>query len=137
MPSADSGPGFTDTFGIGQAVGRLSNGSRKTGKGAFLVLAGTLTDDESVEVIVQCRFQGADGAMALTNKRLLIVNAREWNPDITPVDLEPGLTVQGWQDERTAALVFERDGAELVVDKIGDRELVQDLVSRVRARVDG
>ena len=38
-------------------------------------------------------------------------------------------------NERSAALVFERDGAELVVDKIGDREVVQDPVGQVRARV--
>lgn len=136
MPNAESGPGLTDTFGIGQAVSRLSNGSRNAGKGAFLVLTRTLFDDEVVEVVVQCRYRGADGAMALTNKRLLIVNAREWNPDVTPVALEPGLTVQGWQDERSAALVFERGGAELVVDKISDREVVQDLVGRVRARIE-
>jgi len=137
MPSAESGPGLTDTHGIGQAVGRLSNGSRKTGKAAFLVLAMVLDADETVEVVAQGRYQGADGAMALTNKRLVIVNSREWNPDVMPVSLEPGLTVRGWQDERTAALVFERDGAELVIDRIGDREVVQDLVGRVRARVDG
>lgn len=137
MPSAESGPGLTDPFGIGQAVSRLSNSSRRAGKGAFLVLAGALDDDEHVEVIAQCRYRGADGAMALTNKRLLIINSREWQPDVTPVGLEPGLTVHGWQDERTAALVFDRDGAELVVDKIGDREVVQDLVARVRARVGG
>ena len=136
MPNAESGTGRIDTSGIGQAVSRLSNGSRNAGKGAFFVLACTLDDDEIVEVVVQCRYRGADGAMALTNKRLLIVNARQWNPDVTPVALESCLTVQGWQDERSAALVFERGGAELVVDKIGDREVAQDLVGRVRARVE-
>ena len=37
-------------------------------------------------------------------------------PDIVlPVGLEPGLTVQGWQDERHAALVFTRDEADTAI----------------------
>ena len=137
MPDASTGPGLTDSHGLGAAIGRLANSSRKTGKAAFMVLAVSLEEGETVEVAAQCRFRGADGAMALTDRRLLVVNAREWNPDITPVGLEPGLTVQGWQDGGSAALVFSRDGHDLIVDQIGDLAIAQELAGQVRARVGG
>ena len=120
--------------GLGEAVGRLSGSARKAGNAAFFVLAMSLEPGERVETVVQCRYRGANGAMALTDRRLLIVNARQWHPDVTPVGLEAGLTVRGWQDERTAALVLSRDGHELVVDKIGDRAAAQQIAGAVRAR---
>ncbi len=134
MPDAAAGPGLTDSAGLGAAIGRLGNASRKLGKSAFMVLACTLDTDERVEVVVQGRFLGAAGVMALTDRRLLIVNAREWNPDVMPVGLEPGLTVKGWQDGGTAALVLARDGHELVVDRIADLDVVQQIVTQIRAR---
>ncbi len=102
-----------------------------------MVLACSLEEGERVEAVVQCRFLGADGAMALTDRRLLIVNAREWNPDVMPVGLEPGLTVQGWQDGGSAALVFARDGHELVVDRIGDLGGRQEITKKIRTRAGG
>ncbi len=137
MPDAASGPGLTDPAGLGAAVGRLSGGARKAGHAAFMVLARSLEEGEMVSVVAQCRFRGAPGAVALTDRRLLVVNAREWEPDVLPVGFEPGLTVQGWQDERHAALVFSRDGHDLVIDRIGDRALAQEVAAGVRARVGG
>jgi len=134
MPDAVSGPGITDSAGLGLAVGRLAGSSRKAGRSAFMVLACNLEDGETVQAVVQCRFRGAAGAMALTDRRLLIVNAREWNPDVIPVGLEPGLTVQGWQDGGSAAIVLGRDGHEIVIDRISDLDLVQEIVGEIRSR---
>lgn len=102
-----------------------------------MVLARVLEEDEKIAVVASCRFLGAPAALALSDRRLLVVNAREWEPDIVPVALEPGLTVQGWQDERHAALVFARGGHEIVVDRISDRAMAQEIASGVRARVGG
>jgi hypothetical protein len=134
MPDASAGGELIDPAGLGEAVSRLSSGARKAGNAAFFVLAMALEPGERVETVVQCRYRGADGAMALTDRRLLIANARQWQPDLTPVGLEAGLTVRGWQDERSAALVFGRDGHELVVDKIGDRAAAQQIAEAVRTR---
>ncbi len=134
MPDASAGGELIDPAGLGEAVSRLSGGARKAGNAAFFVIAMALEPEERVETVVQCRYRGADGAMALTDRRLLIANARQWQPDLTPVGLEAGLTVRGWQDERSAALVFGRDGHELVVDKIGDRALAQQIAAAVRTR---
>jgi hypothetical protein len=86
-------------------------------------------------VLFPCCFLGAPGCVALTDRRLLLVTAREWRPDVMTIRLEPGLEVQGWQDERTAALVFSAGGDELVVDRIAERAAAQQLAAAVRARV--
>jgi len=137
MPSAEAGPGLTDPHGLGAALSRLSGSGRKAGYAAFMVLARILEEGEQIAVVTACRFRGAPAALALSDRRLLLVNAREWEPDVLPVGLEPGLTVQGWQDERYAALVFTRDGHELVVDRIGDRAMAQEIAAGVRSRVGG
>ena len=137
MPDAAGGPGLTDPAGLGAAVARLSGSSRKAGHAAFMVLARSLEPGEQVSVAAQCRFRGAPGAVALTDQRLIVVNSREWEPDVLPVGLEPGLVVQGWQDERHAALVFTRDGRDLVIDKISDSALAQEIAVGVRGRAGG
>lgn len=137
MPTAESGPGTTDAHGIGAAAQALSGAARRAGHAAFLVLSGALDEGETVVTLTACRFQGANGALALTDRRLIVVNARQWDPDVLPISLEPGLTVQGWQDERQAALVFSRDGRDLVVDQIADLAKAQEIAAGVRSRVDG
>ncbi len=102
-----------------------------------MVLSTALKPAEIVQAIVHCRFLGADAALAVTDQRLVIANAREWDPDVVLVDLEPGLVIQGWQSERSAALVFSRDGHELVVDRIADRDGAQQIAAEVRRRVGG
>lgn len=134
MPDASAGGELVDPAGLGDAVARLSGGARKAGHAAFFVIAMALEPGERVEAVVQCRYRGADGALALTDRRIVIANSRQWQPELTPVGLEPGLTVRGWQDERTAALVFGRDGHELVVDRIGDRAAAQQIAAAVRTR---
>ncbi|MEO0495503.1 MAG: hypothetical protein AAF081_19015, partial [Actinomycetota bacterium] len=137
MPDAAAGPGAADPHQLGAAVGRLSGSSRKAGKAAFSVLATHLEAGETVQMAANCRFLGADGAVVVTDRRMVIANAREWEPDVVPVGLEPGLTVQGWQDERAAALVFGRDGHELVIDRIADRQVAQEIATEVRRRAGG
>ena len=137
MPDASGGPGVTDPSGLGAAAGRLTGGSRSQGHAAFMVLACSLDDGESVESVAQCRYLGAPGALALTDRRLLVVNAREWEPDVTTVQLEPGLSVKGWQDGNHAALVFAREGQELIVDRIADGAIAQEIAAAVRSRSGG
>ena len=137
MPTAAAGPGFTDPCGLGPAVARLGNSARRIGIAALSVLATELQDGEQVQVVAQGRYLGANGILALTDRRLLVTNDREWQPDITTIELAPGLTVKGWQDERRATLLFERHGHQLVIDQIGDRDLAHEIADGVRARVGG
>ncbi len=134
MPDAAVGPGLTDPFGLGAAMDRLTSGSRKTGRAAALVAADRLEAGESVFAAAVGRFQGADAVVAITDRRLLVANDRAWAADVVLVGLGPGLAVQGWADGHNAVLRFERDGKELVVDRIADAEIAREIAGTVRER---
>ena len=70
----------------------------------------------------------------LTNNRLLFVTARQWKPEIIEFTVDSQLTVQGWQDNRTAALVIQRADQQTTIDSIGDRPLAMELAQRIRSR---
>ncbi len=136
MPTAEAGPGLSDSHGVGAAVAAMGSSARRAGRYAFAVLLATLDSGEQVEILGQCRFLGNDGVIALTERRLLVANAREWDPDVVAINIQPGLTVQGWQDEKSAALVFSNpDGDDIVVDRFSDRSVAMRLVEGYRARV--
>lgn len=123
-----------DPHGIGVAISSLGLFARRSGKVAFSVIAHLLDHDERVEVMVVGRFLGENGAAAVTNKRVVIVNDREWKPEVETIPFTPGLSVQGWQDDRAATLAFEHAGRQVVIDQIGDRELAQRVAALVRSR---
>jgi hypothetical protein len=126
-----------DPHGLAVAIGSLGMFSRRAGKAAFLVIASTLEPGERVEVLVQGKVHGEDGAAVLTDRRIVLANDREWKPEIEVVPLGPGLTVQGWQDDRAASLTFERGGNRVMIEQVGDRELAQRLAVAARARATG
>ena len=88
-----------------------------------------------VDVIIQGRFGGEDGVAVATDRRVLFVNDREWKPDIASLSYVPTLVVKGWQDDRTAALIFECAGSSTTIDQISERDLAQRMAAIVRARV--
>jgi hypothetical protein len=111
--------------------------AKRAGKGAFLVIANTLESGERVEVLLQGKFRGEDGAAALTDRRVVLANDREWKPDVEIVELRAGLTVQGWQDDRSASLTFQRGASGATLEHISDRELAQRMAALVRSRAGG
>jgi hypothetical protein len=125
-------PIVVDPHGLGLAVGRLSGGGRRAGKVALAVLATVLDDGDVVAVVVQGRFRGEAGVAALVDGRVLLVNDRQWKPDVVVLPLDADLAVHGWQDERTAALTFVAGDRHEVVERIGDRGLAIELAQRVR-----
>ena len=90
---------------------------------------------ETVEALVGGRYQGQAGVAALTNRRLVLVNEHEWAPDVRVIELTADLMVQGWQDDRTASLIFITEGVSVTFSHIIDRPLAQEMAQRVRARV--
>jgi len=135
MPSAESGPGVTDSHGVGAAASQLGGGSRRAGRVAFMVMSNVLKPGERVEALAQGRYLGADAALAVTSDRVLLVNSREWDPDFESIQLAPGLTVQGWQDQRTACLVLTHAGGSAVFDRISDLAAAKAVADLVRSRV--
>jgi hypothetical protein len=127
-----SGP--TDPHGLAAQVGALGMFSRRSGKTAILLIASQLEPGEQVEVLVSGRFRGEDGAAVVTPTRVLLANDREWKPDILSIAITKGLAVQGWQDDKSASLVFQHDGTATTIDQIGEREMAQRMAAVVRSR---
>ena len=125
----------SDPHRLGQAVAQLGMFSKRAGRICFGIVGALLDGDEVVDVLVQGRFGGEDGVAVATDRRVLLVNDREWKPDVQSLPYVPGLVVKGWQDERTASLVFEFEGRTTTIEQIGDRELAQRVATVVRTRV--
>jgi hypothetical protein len=134
-PVAPAGP--ADPHGLAAAVSGLGMFSRRSGRVAFLLIANTLQPGERVEVLVQGRYRGEDGAAALTDRRIVLANDREWKPDVESIDVGPGLTIQGLADDRSASLTFLRGGTSAVIEGIGEMELAQRFAAVARARSGG
>jgi len=113
----------------------LGPSARKQGKTAFAVASALLDPGEMVEAVVQGRFQGQPGVAVLTANRVLLVNEGPWKAGVESVSMEPGLTVQGWQDDKVASLIFQSGDRSVTIEAIGDRALAQEMAGRVRAKV--
>lgn len=132
---------MNDPHALAPSVNRLAAGSKRTGRLATGIASALLQDGELVECAVQGRFLDADAVMLLTNRRLLLVNDKLWKPDIISLGITRATTVQGWQDDRTAALVIQtgQPGATdpasaSTIDRIVDRLIAQEMAARIRSR---
>ena len=134
-PEPAAPAGVVDPHELGPAVLRLSAAALRTARVAIGVLSMLLEEDEVVEALVGGRYQNQAGVAALTNRRLILVNEHEWVPDIRVVALSGDLVVQGWQDDRTASLIFVTEGQSVTFSFIIDRPLAQEMAQLVRNRV--
>jgi hypothetical protein len=123
-----------DPSGLGAALARLGSGGRKGAKAAANAAAILLQEGEIVECAVQGQLYGSNAVVLLTNSRLLIVNDREFRPDVVEIVVDAAVTVQGWQDDRAAAVLVQRNEVSAQVERIGDKPLAQELAQRIRAR---
>jgi hypothetical protein len=127
-------PAANDPAGIGAALARLGGGSRKNARAAATATALLMDEGEYAECAVQGQLYGSNAIVLLTNKRLLIVNDREFRPDVVEFTVDAAITVQGWADDRTAALLITRNDLSAQVDRIADKPLAQELAQRIRGR---
>ena len=114
---------------------RLENHSRRAGERAFGILGVVLREGERVEALVQGRFNDANGVIALTNQRLIAVNDRGLKPDVVEIPIDPGLDVQGWQEDRTATLLLRRPERTVMIDRILDGQVAAELANNIRGRI--
>jgi hypothetical protein len=102
---------------------------------ALLVLASVLEPDEVVEILAAGRVRGFGGVAALAGSRVVLVNDRQWKPDVVVLPIAPTLQVQGWQDDRAATLLFADGDQQEPIERIPDRSLAIEFAQRVRERV--
>jgi hypothetical protein len=133
-PAAPIPPALVDPFGLGAAVDRLGASAKRSSRVALGIVSAILDDDERVEALVCGRYLDRSAVAVVTPERLLVINDREWRPDVVTIVVEPGLVVQGWQDDRTATLVFESAGVQTTVDRIVDRPLAHEMANLLRYR---
>jgi hypothetical protein len=126
-----------DPSGLGAALARLGSGGRKGAKAAANAAALLLHEGEIVECAVQGQLYGSNAVVLLTNGRLLIVNDREFRPDVIEIVVDASVTVQGWADDRAAAVLVQRNEVSAQVERIADKPLAQELAQRIRARATG
>jgi hypothetical protein len=131
----DLGAARVDPWGLEVAVARLSAGARRAAAIPLGIAATMLAQGEVVEALVQGEYQHHPAVVVLTSKRILIVNERQWSPDIRVVPISGGVVVQGWQDDRRATLLVGNEGVGLVVSGIVDRPLARELAGRLRELV--
>ena len=131
------GPGFQiiDPHGVGYTATRLGSGGRRAGKIPFLLLAAVLEDEDVVEILVSGKLHGLAGAAALVGSKIVLVNDREWKPEVIVLPIGSTMQVQGWQDDRSATLLFADGERQEVVERIPDRLIAIEFAQRVRDRV--
>jgi len=96
-----------------------------------------LHEGEVVEAAVAGQVYGANALCVLTNERLLVVNDREHKPDVIEFVIDDAVTVQGWGDERVAALLVQQGATAAQIERIGDAALAREMAQRIRGRAAG
>jgi hypothetical protein len=92
-----------------------------------------LDDGEVVHQLIQGSYLGKNAVAVVTDRRLMVVNDREWKADIRSVPITGALTVQGMGDERSAALTVSGDGDPLEITAI-DPAHAREFAHRIRTR---
>ena len=99
------------------------------------MLAVTMREIEQLECVVQGHVNNSNGVAALTDQRVVLVNEREWLPEVIVFEIGTDLVVQGLQDDRTASLTFMGGGLKVTISGIVDRAVAHEMARAVRARV--
>lgn len=115
--------------------GGLLGGAKKAAKAPATALAVLLQEGEVVECLVVGQLYAEDGIAALTDRRLIFLNAKEWVPIFFAVPVDSTLSVAGMQDDRTATLTFTSGANTIQIDRIGDRALAMEMAQRIRGRL--
>ncbi|MGH9212203.1 MAG: hypothetical protein ACRD2C_16200, partial [Acidimicrobiales bacterium] len=134
MGGAQALPQFADPHAVGQAAARMGGGGRRVGKVPALILASILDPEDVVEIVVAGRLRGLNGVVALVGSKVVLVNDREWKPDVLVIPVGINLQVQGWQDDRYATLLFQDGEHQEVLERIPDRLLAIEFAQRARDR---
>ncbi|MBI2704902.1 MAG: hypothetical protein HYX32_06390 [Actinobacteria bacterium] len=117
------------------AIGALSPPSLVAARASLAVLSVTMRPSEVLDCVVQGRFNNASGVAALTDQRVLLVNEREWSPEVIVFEIGIDLVVQGLQDDRSASLTFIGGGLNVTISGITDRPIAHEMARLVRASV--
>lgn len=100
------------------------------------MLSVALEDGDQVEQVLVGKYHGVEGAAAIVAGHLVLVNAREWQPEVVRVALA-GMGVQGMQDGRMASLGFTSGATQDSFEGVSDTALAVEFANRIRQRAAG
>jgi len=121
-----------DPHGLSAAVGRLRPEDQERAALPISVCGALLQHDEAVLAAVTGQMLGHAAVVVLTNRRVLVVNGRRWQPIVDVFDVGPDLMVRGRHDRDVAALTFSDETRLSTVDGITEVGLAVELAERIR-----
>ncbi|MEM7288368.1 MAG: hypothetical protein AAF480_18625, partial [Actinomycetota bacterium] len=127
-------PTPADPHNLSAALGQLLGGSRRAAKVPAMAALTALADGEQVEIVLVGRFRGHEAVAILTDRRVLLANSREWDPEIVSVENLSGLEVEGWIERRAATLRLTDGTMAHVIDRINDTSVAETFTTALRAR---
>ncbi len=89
-----------------------------------------------MEQVLVGSYHNLEGAAALVGGDLLLVNTREWQPEVVRVAVS-GMGVQGLADGKNASLQFQSGATQDGFAGVGDTELAVEFANRIRQRAAG
>lgn len=122
-----------DPHGLAGAASRLAPRARDAARTSLIVCAAVLLEDEQVAAVAQGTIDGIPAVVALTDRRLVAVNQRDWSPTVTSFALDGADGVTAWEDERASTVTFEAGGQRVLLAAILDKAPARDLIARIRA----
>ncbi|MFZ4517655.1 MAG: hypothetical protein ACOYOP_04680 [Microthrixaceae bacterium] len=125
-------PPVPDAHGLAAAVGRLRVEDQERAAAPIAVCGALLQRDEVVLCAVTGQMLGQAAVVVLTTQRVLVVNARRWQPIVDVFPLGPDLVARGRHDRDVAALSFSDAERLSTVDNITEVALAVELAERVR-----
>jgi len=127
-------PTQTDPYALGGAAARMAQWAQGAARTALVAAAAVLQTGERVEGLAQGNLEGVPAVVALTDRRVLAVNQRDWAPTVVSYSVDGNLGVQAWEDPQAATVVLSWSGHTITLDGITDKQPAYDLVARIRAR---
>jgi hypothetical protein len=95
------------------------------------VLSAVLKEGDVIEQVLVGMYHNVEGAAALVNGDLLLVNVREWQPEVVRVTLA-GMGVQGLAEGKMASLQFQSGATQDGFAGVGDTDLAVEFANRIR-----
>lgn len=134
-PTAERGSGApADPAHLGRAAQHLSPDEVRTYAPAMLVAAAAFETGEEVQHLLAGRLLGHSGVVIETDRRILAVNGRGWNPDLAALAVGPDLRVTSWLRNDWAAVELDDGVQRLVIDQITDPASVTIFAAAIRGR---
>lgn len=124
-----------DTNGLAAAIGRLSELEQDAAAVPFSVCATMIEHDEIVLAALAGQMLGQAAAVVMTNRRVLVVNARRWQPIVDVYTLGPDLLVRERHDRDVASLTFSQGERLSTVDAISQVGIAVELADRLGRRI--